>query len=204
MATKGAKLAAKRGRRRIEGVKREPNGRISRTEHPANQIGIEARARMFKISVEQARDQQAGTFLGRLHMAYIEWQKLEKSKSDGKPQPEMSLTTGQYHALLSCKEAHNDFLKATGAPGAHYESVLGRADDPDAHGRWCKNARKRWMGDNGKGGIKGAIYQAQEHERALNLWAALDWCVIQEQYFPHMVPELRVLGNTLQRHFKSA
>lgn len=201
-ATKAAKRRAKRGRPKVEGVAREPNGRISRSQEPASKLALEARARMFRISVEEAKDQQAGTFLGRLHMAYVRWEKSQKSKKSGEPQPDESLSTGQYHALLSCQRAHNDFLKATGAPGAQYDPHIGGDGDPDAHAAWCANARDRWLGKDGRGGLKGLIYAAQEQERALNLWAALDLCVIQEQHLPHMVPALRTLGNALARHFR--
>lgn len=202
--TRGAKLAVKRGRPRKEGVSREPSGRISRRDEAPARTALEARARMFGISQEDAMNQEAGTFMGRLHMAYVAWAKVEKSKPDGKKQPEQSLSTAQYHALLSCQQAHNDFLCATGAPGAQYDRHLGSDGDPDAHARWCIAAKERWHGKDMKGGIRGVIYQAQEQERRLNLWAALDYCVFQEQYIPHMVPELRTLGNALARHFKRA
>jgi len=204
-ATRAIKLKRKRGRPKIEGVAREPNGRVSRAYEPPSKLALEARARMFKISVEQAKDQQAGTFLGRLHMAYVEWEKSEKYKKEKAPQPEQSLSTRQYHALISCKTAHNDFLCATGAPGAQYDYHLGSDGNPDAHAEWCKTAKERWLGgdpNDMRGGIRGAIYAAQEQERGLNLWAALDLCVFQEQHLPYMVPTLRTLGNALARHFK--
>lgn len=196
-----AKLKAKRGRPRIEGVTREPNGRISRTHEPASKLALEARARMFRIPIEDAKDQQAGTFLGRLHMAFIRWEKFEKSKSKGTLQPEQSVSTRQYHALLSCQQAHNDFLKATGAPGAEYEHHLGSDGDPDVHAKWARSAKERWLGKDGKGGIRGIIYAAQEQERALNLWAAFDLCVRQDHDLQHMVPAIRTLGNSLAQHF---
>lgn len=201
-ATRAVKLKRKRGRPKIEGVEREPNGRISRTKEAPSKLALEARARMFKISVEDAKDQQAGTFLGRLHMAYIGWEKREKYKREKAPQPEQSLSTRQYHALLSCKQAHNDFLCAVGAPGAQYDRHLGSDGNEETHAEWCRNAKERWIGADQKGGIRQAIYEAQEQERQLNLWAALDLCVFQEQYLPHMVPTLRTLGNTLARHFR--
>lgn len=191
--SKAAKINAKRGRRRVEGVEREPNGRISRAKEPPSKLALEARARMLQISIEEAKDQKAGTYLGRLHMAYTRWEKSEKCKINGKNQPEQSLSTAQYYALLSAKEARNDFLKAVGAPGAEYDQHLGSAGDDEAHEKWAIGAKKRWQS------MQRAIYRAQEEERIRNLWAALDLCVFQEQYLPHMIAELRCLGNALVR-----
>lgn len=191
--TKAAKINAKRGRRRIEGVAREPNGRISRSKEPASKLALEARARMLQISIEEAKDQKAGTFLGRLHMAYLKWEKHEKCKINGKKQPEQSLSTAQYYALLSAKEAHNDYLIAIGAPGAEYEPHLGSGGEEESAEKWAVTAKKRWQS------MQRAIYRAQEEERTRNLWAALDLCVFQEQYLPHMIADLRVLGNALSR-----
>lgn len=198
-----AKQKAKRGRPRIEGATREPSGRISRREEPSK-LALEARARMHKISLEDAKDQQAGSFLGRLHMAYINWDKERRKSGSDAPQPEMSISTAQYNALLTCQSAHNDYLKATGAPGAQFEPTFGNAADPDAHAKWSKSAIERWQGATGRGGMRGIVYAAQEQERHLNLWAALDLCVLQEQTHPHMVPAIRVLGNAFARSFRKS
>src|SRR5690606_40268295 len=164
---------------------------ISRVKEQPSKLALEARARMHNITIEQARDQKAGTFLGRLHMAYLVWKKGDQSK----PQPEMSLTTGQYYALLQCQEIYNERLRVVGAPDAYYEPHLGNSGDPDAHERWGKSVNERWRA------MRDAIQEAQMYDRANNLWAALDLCVFQELEMPHMVGSIRVLGNVLSRHF---
>ena len=198
--TAAQKLKAKRGRPPTKNVEREPSGRVSRSREAPNKLALEVRARMLKITVEDAKNQQAGTFLGRLHMAYEEWRKSEKSNPRGRPQPAESLSTAQYHALLTAEEAHNDFLKAVGAPGARYEMHFGSSGDEDGHARWCNAAKIRWHGKDMRGGIVGAIHEAQAQERQQNLWAALDLCVFQGQWLTHMIPTLRTLGNALARH----
>ena len=188
--TKGQK---RRGRPRKEGVARTDSGRISRVKEQPSKLALEARARMHKITLEQAKDQSAGTFLGRLHMAFIDWEKNGKGKD--KPQPEMSLTTTQYHALLTCQQLYNDRLKVVAAPGAYYEPHLGNSGDPDAHENWGASINKRWTE------MRDAIQEAQMYDRANNLWAALDLCVLQELEMTHMIGSIRVLGNVLAHHF---
>jgi len=186
------KAAKRRGRPRKEYVARTDSGRISRVKEQPSQLALEARARMHKLTIEQARDQQAGTFLGRLHMEYLRW----KKRKDDTPQPEQSISTAQYYALLQYQTLHNDWRKAQGVPGAYFEPRLGGTGDEEAHARWSRsvtNACER---------ARQAIMDAQAHDRTNNLWAALDLCVIQEQYLPYMVGTLRTLGNVLARHFQ--
>jgi len=194
--TKAARISAKRGRKKVVNVEREPNGRISRSKEPPSKLALEARARMMQISIEAAKDQKAGTYLGLLHMAYLAWEKSRKSKNPEALQPEQSLSTAQYHALLSAKEMHNDYLKAIGAPGAHYDPYFGDGGDPDAHARWCAKAKEKWEK------VKATVREAQFEDRTSNLWAALDYCVIQEQSMPHMILSLKSLGNVLARSFQ--
>lgn len=148
---------------------------------------------MRQITIDEARNQQAGTFLGLLHMAYTKWEKNGKLKDQ--PQPEQSLSTAQYHALLTCQEAHNDFLKAIGAPGAMYDGYNGNSGDPEAHEKWARTAKKRWQG------VEEAIKEAQQCDRSSNLWAALDHGVKREAHVPYMLGSIKALANVLNRHF---
>lgn len=61
----------RRGRKRKPGIARTASGRISRAaEDPTvTDVAIEARQRVFGIPVEHAKDQLAGTVLGRLLLA---------------------------------------------------------------------------------------------------------------------------------------
>lgn len=148
---------------------------------------------MHKLTIDQAHDQQAGQWLGRLHMEYMKWRKGSKERC----QPVMSLATAHYHALLSYQQCHNDHAKAVGSPGAVYEAKNGTAGgDPDAHERWSLAVIEAYDA------AREAIQESQNHDPG-NLWAALDHCVIQEAEMPHMIGDLKTLGIALARHYKT-
>lgn len=190
---KALKPKRKGGRPRMENVIREPNGRISRCEDPPSKLALEVRARLHRLTIDKAMDQQAGQWLGRLHMAYQDWRK--RGQADNKQQPEMSISTGQYYALLTYQRLHNDNLKVISSDGAYYEATggAGLADEESAT-RWAESVKKRYRA--AREGI-----QAAQNSTAGNLWAALDHCVIQEQTMPHMVGDVRTLGNALKKVF---
>jgi hypothetical protein len=185
-------LSKKRGRPRKADVIREPNGRIARSKEPPSKLALEMRARMFKLTLDEAKDQKAGDWLGRLHMAYEAWRK--KGKSDDKHQPPQSINTGQYYAFLNYKALHNDYLKAVGAPGAYFEGLGTGTSNEEAAVRWSRSVKERHES------VRKAIHERQNHYPG-NLWAALDTCVIQGQQMPHMIGDLRTLGNVLSNHF---
>jgi hypothetical protein len=185
-------LSRKRGRPKKVGVIREPNGRISRAEDPPSRLALEARARMTGLSIERAHDQQAGQWLGMLHMAYQAWNK--SGRSQDRQQPAMSISTGQYHALLTMQELRNQYLKAIGSPGAIYDGGGQGLGDEDAAATWVRYTKSK------HDAARKAIQDAQNASTG-NLWAALDLCVIQELCMPHMIGDLRVLANALAAHF---
>jgi hypothetical protein len=185
-------LSKKRGRPKTENVIREKNGRISRREDPPAKLALEVRARMHNISLDEAMDQKAGDWLGRLHMAYEVWRK--KDRINDKNQPPQSISTGQYYALLSYQTLHNDRLKVVGADGAYYEGTGQGTGDEAATERWGRSVNQRFLA------ARKAIQDRQNHYPG-NLWAALDMCVLRGHQMPHMVGDLRTLGNTLSNHF---
>jgi hypothetical protein len=186
-------LKRKPGRPRKQNVIREANGRISRAEDPPSKLGLEVRARLHRLTIDQAKDQQAGQWLGRMHMAYQEWRK--KGRVDDKHQPAMSISTGQYYALLTYQQLHNDRLKVVSADGAYYErtGAAGLADE-EAATRWAESVNKRYRA------AREALRAVQETDPG-RLWVALDLCVIQEMELPQMIGEVRTLGNTLKKVF---
>lgn len=185
-------LKRKPGRPRKQNVIREENGRVSRREDPPSRLALEMRARMFKLTLDEAKDQKAGEWLGRLHMTYEVWRK--KDRGDDKHQPPQSISTSQYHALLNYQALHNDHLKAIGAPGAYFEGTGTGTADEESAAKWSRNVKARHKA------ARDAIQDRQNHYPG-NLWAALDMCVIQGEQMPHMIGDLRTLGNTLANHF---
>jgi len=47
-----------------------------------------------------------------------------------------------------------------------------------------------------------AIQAAQNENRGANLWAALDICIINDQWMHHMTGDVRILCNALARFFR--
>ncbi|MBB4077231.1 hypothetical protein GGR08_001559 [Bartonella fuyuanensis] len=63
------KKHAKRGRPRIKGCNREPNGRISRAKTPhesINKLAIEMRAKRFGLTIEEAKNPLSGLYWAAL------------------------------------------------------------------------------------------------------------------------------------------
>jgi hypothetical protein len=123
---------------------------------------------------------------------YEVWRK--RDLANDKNQPPQSISTGQYYALLNYQSLHNDHLKAICAPGAYYEGTGTGTADEDATAKWSRNVNSRYES------ARKAIQDRQNNYQG-DLWAALDMCVIQGQQMPHMIGDLRTLGNTLSNHF---
>ena len=183
-AKREAKKGARAGRPRKDGA-REPNGRLQRGKprEPADAVALAARARHGRVSVEEAKDQKAGTFIGLLFI-------------HGR---ETGLSRDQYDALEQYKSIRDDYLRAIAAPhaGVASEGGGGGSEISDAYVSWCSKARQRY--DE----CKAAIRYEQEGNRVDNLWAALDLCVHQDMRLWHMVGQLRVTANCLARHFRA-
>lgn len=181
--SKGAK---RRGRKKIENMPREPNGRISRSgvhHEPADIVAIEARMRHTGLSKDKATDQKAATFIGCLNLM---------GRQDG-------LSDDQYDALVSFLDLRVDYLKAIKAPDSTRQSgSMGNGSDEitDEYIRWCSRARERYTE------CQRAIQEAQNENRTENLWAALDYCAIRGARHDYMVPALRIAANALHRFFR--
>lgn len=182
--TRAQKLKAKRGRPRIENVCRTPSGQISRADEPIDELALKIRARQFNISVEQAKDQRAGSFLGYLYML---------GRPDG-------LSESQYEAAISYQNLRHNYLKVVGAPDALRDNgVPGSPGDhvSDAYIDWAEKIKQRY--DE----ARKAIQEAQNATRIENLWAALDLVVIQDQHLHHMVGATRLVCNALAKFFRT-
>lgn len=187
-ASKGAKLRAKRearGRPRIEDAAREPNGRISRSGigHRATDIiALEARAKHTGLSIDQAKDQKAGTFIGYLNII---------GRDDG-------LSDDQYEAASKFLALRESFLRSIKAPDASRDNgVSGYAGEhvSEAYEDWCKDVAERWRS------CRKAIQEAQNESRQ-NLWAALDLCIINDGHHHHLIGATRLVCNALVRFFR--
>jgi hypothetical protein len=184
----------KRGPKPQEG-KREANGRLSRKypetkkrlamiadqdERAARKIGMEARERVHGLKAKDLLDQNAGSFVGRLHI------------------------TGEI-SMQQC-EAAKEYLRV-------YQDMQAAIGGPKPSGAVNLNATK---GLPGPENVQRAMQAREDWEKALtalqnrqnelrggaSLIAALDYCVLRDGEYPHMVGWLREGLNALARHFK--
>jgi len=181
--TKAAKIKAKRGRPKKEGVLRTPSGQISRAKEPPAKVAQLARMRIFGMSASEALSELAGDNLGRLHMAW------KRDKAEG-------ISTSQYDAAERYREVYNDKRKAECSAGAYYDNVgsIG-ASDPDEYEAWVKRAKQAYTD------ARKAIDEAQAETRNGNLYAAVQFMLENDQFFPHMLGDIRLACNALHRHF---
>lgn len=199
--TRAGKLRMKRsvGRPRIEEGEREGNGRLSRainpkpTPDPADKFTVQMRARKLGLTLIEAKDPDAGTYIGRLYMQHRAWEQRGSAESR---RPLDSITYRQYEAAQKYLALHNDHLKAWGAPGAHYERVLRSSSDEEAAAKWAAKVKEKHTE------AQKAIHQAQAENRTENLWAALDYAILRDEEHPHMIGALRILCNALAHHWK--
>ena len=194
--TRAGKLRMKRsvGRPRSEDIiYREPSGRRSRSAEPVDKLATEMRARKLGLTVIEAKDQDAGTFIGRLYMQHKAWEQRGSSESR---RPLDSLTYRQHEAAKKYRELHNDHLKAFGIPGAVYESTVGSGGDDEAAAKWSTSVKASYKA------AREVLHQAQADNRTENLWAALDYAILRDEEHPHMVRALRILCNALAHHWK--
>lgn len=189
-------LSRKRGRPRKEGVIRTESGQPSRAKDPPSRLALEVRAFHTGLTIDEAKDQLAATWVGQLLIAYKKWER--KGRSEGAQQPEASISSAQFDGLSKYRELHASYLRAIGAPGAYYESSgIGDALDEDEMARKVAATKSRYEA------ARKAIQDRQNHYPG-NLWAALDLAVIRDQKMAHMVGDLRTLGNVLANHFNGS
>jgi hypothetical protein len=185
----------RRGPKKKQDVKREPNGRASRQaeditkrlngdldadEREALRAGTEARHRLYKLSPGHLRDTDAGSFVGRLRLGdLITMQQCEAAIQYAKVYHEMQVTMG------GPKPSGAINLNAThGMPGA--ENVNRSIQAMDA---WRSALAAVQVKQNQMGGTS-------------NLYAALDYCIIRDANCPHMLDWLRIALDTLAAHFR--
>jgi hypothetical protein len=183
--TQAQKLRRKRGRPLTAGI-REPNGRVSRSgiDHTtAHHAPIKVRAQQLGISQEKAMNQKAGSFIGYLNLIG----------------PRDGLSEAQYEGAQSYLTFRQRVLRAIKSPEAIYdpEAVGAGGDITEQYEDWCKETLEEW--DD----LKKQIQTEQNGSRE-NLWAALQYVLIEDQRLHHMIGATRVLSNVLARHFKTA
>jgi len=64
-----------------------------------------------------------------------------------------------------------------------------------AYAEWCIRVKQAYKL------AQAAIHEAQAEEQSENLWAGLQYVIIQDQEFPHLLSSTRLVCNALHRHF---
>ncbi|WP_455466818.1 hypothetical protein [Bartonella sp. B39] len=172
------KKRAKRGRPRIKGCMREKNGRISRAKaprDPVDKLAIEIRAKRFGLTIEDAKNPLSGTYIGRLYLQGV-------------------IEQDQYDAAQKYLEVRNNYLCAKGLPNAIYDDFTPSSNE-EAQKRWIERATHCY--EETKEAIKEAQYLYHKH----NLYASLQYLVIEDQMLPHLVNSLHIVLNALHKHF---
>ncbi|WP_254473243.1 hypothetical protein [Bartonella sp. B1098] len=172
------KANKKRGRPKITGQTREANGRISRAKEPReaiDKLAIEMRAKRFGLSLHEAKNPLAGSYIGRLCLQGV-------------------LTQEQYDTAQQYLQIRNNYLCAKGFPSAIYDEMPSSSDEA-ARDKWVKFATEQFLN------TQEAIKEAQHLYRQYNIYAALQYLVIEDQELPHLVSSLKIALNVLQKHF---
>lgn len=167
------------GRPREENVEREPNGRKKRSAQVNSKEALEnmsvvlAQRAKRGLSEEEARDQRALTFIGRLNLRY--------NRPDGRADP-LALSDEQYREALDMQTAYNAYQRAICSKPEYQEKRTGSGTaDPDAYERFCGAAVSAW--DKRHKTIK-----AHMVETGTPLgWEFIRLCVLRDHELPHLV-----------------
>ncbi|MET3560831.1 hypothetical protein ABID39_001547 [Bartonella japonica] len=180
------KIGKKRGRPRILGKLREPNGRISRAKNPRTtppETTIAMRAKHFGLSIEEAQNPLSSSYIGRLYLL-------------GYKQAASSISKEQYDAAQRYLQARNDYLCAKGLPHGYYDDFTHAKSDEKAHIQWVKKATDYYDG------MKKAIKEAQSLHHQHNFEATLQYLVVEDKPIPSLVCSLRLILNALYQYFE--
>jgi len=175
---------------------REPNGRLSRkvadvTKRLSSQLsqderetlrtGIEARVRLFGVRPAASRDQKLGSFVGRLCLSG-------------------EITAQQYDAAMEyLTDWHNNarVVQAPRQPAATNLNAIRGASGADENVDATRYAMERYRA------ARAAVQERQNELRGAGmLFVALDYLVVDDREFFHMVGWLREALNALVRHYK--
>ncbi len=171
-----------KGRKKKPGVTRTASGRASRAKdaYQENVEPILIRMQKFGLSESDARDQKAGTFVGRLQLGKV-------------------INTSQYDAAIRYVEIVDEYRRAIAAPDGTKQAggPTAGAGETDEYADWCSRA----IGKRNAATDAVLVEQCIFVNRGTNLLAALDYLVIRDEEHWHMVGDLRLALNALAHHF---
>lgn len=170
-----------RGRPRIQGALRENNGRISRTKYSADELAIKIRAQKFNLNLAQAKNPRSQSWAGRLSFLGAQ----------------IGLSEPQYKAAEHYLKLYNDYRKAILSPAAHYDGQSGNSyiRSEEEYTQWAIKATHKFEEANK------AIEEAQLKYSSENLFAAMQYGILENLELPHLLGSLRIVLNVLHHHF---
>ncbi len=142
-------------------------------EEPADLLALTVRARKWGISLDQAKDQKAGTWHGVLCL-------------------QGRLTEGQYEGLSRFRDLKNKWRSVKGVPG--------RDTDGSQGGGGELSPEYVIAIEEAHGDMMDAIRERQAYSRR-NLYAALDHVVMRCERHDHMLADLIEAGDALRVFF---
>ncbi len=180
-------MQKKRGRPKITGKLREPNGRISRAKRPHKsplQSMIEMRAKHFSLSIEEAKNPLSSSYIGRLCLL-------------GYKQDVLGISKEQYDTAQQYLQIRNDYLCAKGLPNGYYDDFT-HASSEKVQKQWIQKATAHYEN------MKEVIKETQHLHRQHNFHAALQYLVVEDQSLPYLVCSLRIILNALHKYFNGS
>ncbi|WP_039758547.1 hypothetical protein, partial [Bartonella queenslandensis] len=129
----------------------------------------------FGLTLQEAKNPLSGSYIGRLCLQGV-------------------LTQEQYDAAQQYLQIRNNYLCAKGLPSAIYDEMPSSSDDK-ARDKWVAFATEQFIN------MQEALKEAQRLYRQYNLYAALQYLVIEDKPLPYLVSTLQVALNALQKHF---
>lgn len=212
----------RRGPKRRPG-KREPNGQLSRASGDLNarrqldmakaqwdvmSVAVIARTRVHHIPVSSTLDQRAGSVIGRMIMGEIARQRLWADRPTARatwtpaPTPEdHGLTIEQGDAALRYLEDTENYRRAMCSPpqpgAVDLNAIRSSGGTSPDHAAFVLRAKRRYDG------LAKAIADAQSlpRNRGRNLFAALQFAVLRDEFYAHLVPDLRLALDALAAHY---
>lgn len=196
------------GPRRNLFAPRDKRGRIkagwtnAMTEREAVSVAVEARTRVHGVSPEYAAKTyengvNASTVIGRMRIKGME-QEIQASK---RPHVNIMAENGtlkreQFDALMWWNDRRLEYysallLKKEGSSGI---GPGNNGEDSENYAKWCQEKIQEW--DK----IRDVIQDAAIETRG-QLFAALDYMVVRDEYHAHLEGPLRYAANAIHRRF---
>lgn len=165
------------GRPRIQGVAREANGRVSRSqgEMRSYRAAIMARVSKFGVTEKQATDARSGSVVGRMALQGV-------------------LSPDQYNAAMKYIQTRHAYLRAISAK-TDFKEPLPEVEGEGDYEEFCRRARIRY------GQMQDAITDLCVELRSPAPAAALEVFIGRDVYLPELEGDLKLVLNRLARLF---